>query len=254
MASEFSSNIRQVAAELKETNAKTAAGVRRAIRKSVAIAAIATNEAIVAAAKAQELNDAASATNVKVSFSLTSGGAVIRTDQNKARYARPLEVGSQGSGGVYDRHPVFAGNGNGPLREGQSWFVEKIGPLKQGQHRVNQNRVYVNQPTRPYFFGTAQAMEPFSEAALNAALDVALQEAGWVGVERGAAAARASARSRSVQAARRKASTVRRKTKEAEARLRESHRVFGTKEQKAAVRKYDAAQAAKQAARRKSHP
>lgn len=247
MPSEFSSNIRQISRELKETNAKTAAGVRRAIRKSIAIAATATNEAIVAAAEAEGLHKAAAATNVKVSFAVRNGGAVIRTDQNKARYARALEKGSKGAGGAYDRHPVFA---RGGLRPGQS------GPLRDPTHFRNDGGytvTYVNQPTRPFFFDTALAMEPFSEGAMNAALDLALMEAGWHGVTRRSAARAATARRASVQKATRVRAAARKSAKEAAARQREYHRVFGTKEQKAAVRAYEAEQAAKRAARQKKH-
>lgn len=247
MPSEFSSNIREIARELKETNAKTAASVRRAIRKSVSIAAIATTEAIKAAAAAEELHQAHDATNVKVSFSVRSGGAVIRTDQTKARYARPLEKGSKGSGGKFDRHPVFGSDGEGPLRQGFSRMAPMIGPLREGQKR--RTMVWYNQPTRPYFYDSAKAMEPFSEAAMDAALGAALEEAGWTGVTR-KTAQRAAARTQAVQAkARRARSVARRQAREAQARQREFHRRFGTAEQKKAVRAYDAKREAQRRAR-----
>lgn len=247
MPSEFSSNIEQIARELKETNKKTAAGVRRAIRKSVAIATIATTEAIKAAAEGEELHRAAAATNAKVSFSVRSAGAVIRTDQKKAPYARPLERGSKGSGGKFDRHPVFGSDKEGPLKQGFSRMEPMIGPLKEGQTR--RTMVWFNQPTRPYFFDTAKGMEPFSEAALDAALAIALEESGWTGVTR-RTAQRAAVRTRAVQAkARRARSAARRQAREAEARKREFHRVFGTAEQKKAVRAYDAKQEAQRRAR-----
>lgn len=249
MASEFSSNIREIAAELKETNARTAAGVRRAIRKSISIAAIATTEAIKEAATAEGLKQAHDATNVKVSFSVRSGGAVIRTNQLRARYARALELGSKGSGGAYDRHPVFGSSGAGPLKEGFSRIAQVQGPMRQGQTR--RTVVMYNQPLRPYFFDTAKGMEPFSEAAMDAALDWALAEAGWNGVTR-RTAQKAAAKTRAVNTRARQArATVRRQTREAEARLRERHRVFGTKEQKAAVRAYDAKREAQRLARQK---
>lgn len=243
MASEFSSNIAQIARELKETDGKTAAAVRRAIRKSVEIATIATTEAIQAAAEAEGLHQAHDATGSKVSFALRSAGATIRTDQRRAQYARPLEKGSKGSGGAYDRHPVFA---RGGLRPGQS------GPLQNPSHFRNKGGytvTYVNQPTRPYFYGTALAMEPFNEAAFDAALATALQEAGWTGVTR-KTAQRAAIRTKAVQTkARRARAAARQNAREAEARKREWQRVFGTAEQKRAVREYDAKQEAQRRAR-----
>lgn len=167
MASELSSNIRQLARELKETDRKTASRVRRAIRLAIAEAATSTSAAIQDAARAEDLTRAAAATSVRVSFAVRSGGAKISTDQKKAPYARPLEKGSQGSGGKYDRHPVF-GSGT-------------VGPLRQGQRRA---LVWVNQPTRPFFYPTVSAMEPFSEEVFSAAVDTALAEAGWKGAVR----------------------------------------------------------------------
>jgi len=151
MPSEFSSNIRQVARELKTIDRATATLVRKAIRVAVADAAQSTTDAIRAEAGRQGLHRAAAATTVKVSFSVRGGGATIATNRRKAPMARPLERGSQGSGGAYNRHPVFG------------------------------RKVYVNQPTRPYFFGSAKAQEPISERKLIEAVDEACRLAGWHG-------------------------------------------------------------------------
>lgn len=247
MAESFSSNIDQIAREIKETNKRTAAGVRRAIRQTVAITAKAAEEAIKAAAAAEGLEKAKAATNVTVSFNLKGSGAVVRTNLKKARYARALELGSKGSGGAYDRHPVFARGGLHPAQSG---------PLKNPSHFRNgggHTVVWYNQPLRPYFFDTAKALEPFNEATWIGALDTALVEAGWTGATR-ATAQRAVLQKRVVaQKAARKRSVARRHAKEAAARQREFHRVFGTKAQKAAVRAHEAEQVARAAARRKKH-
>ncbi len=249
----FSSNIDQIAREIKETNKRTAAGVRRAIRQTVAITAKATEDAIKAAAAAEGLKQAEAGTSLTVSFNLKGSGAVVRTSLKRARYARALELGSQGSGGTYDRHPVFARDVSGPLPQGQSRYVPTFGPLPKGRGHANQARVWVNQPTRPFFFHTAEDMEPVSEATLNGAVDVALIEAGWFGATRATAQRAVTAKRAAVQKAAHKRSIARRHAKEAAARQREFHRVFGTKEQKAAVRAYETAQVASAAARRKKH-
>ena len=97
-------------------------------------------------------------TNLKVSFSVRSGGATIATSQRRARYARPLEQGSKGSGGAINRHPVFGGPGT-----------------------RHPNAPYVNQPTRPFFFAAAKAEEPLSEALLIARVNAAVAFAGFRG-------------------------------------------------------------------------
>lgn len=205
MPSEFSSNIRQIARELKETDRKTATAVRRAIRLAVAEAAKETTDAIRDAADAEGLVQAKAATRVKVSFGVRGGGGVIATDAAKAPYARPLEKGSQGSGGAYDRHPVF----------GSTTF----GPLKQGQRRAT---VWVNQPTRPFFYSTAKQMEPFNEDAFSAAMDTALAEAGWTGAVR-RRAQRGAVRTAAVK---RKAAATRRLNKRLAQRAEERKQIF----------------------------
>lgn len=152
MPSEFSSNIRQIAAELKLIDKATATAVRKSIRVAVTKAAEGTTAAIKAKAAEEGLVQAAAATKLTVSFSVRSGGAKIATNQRKAPMARPLERGSQGSGGAYNRHPVFG------------------------------RKVYVNQPTRPFFFGTAAARERVNEEELIAAVDEACRLAGWRGI------------------------------------------------------------------------
>lgn len=151
MPSEFSSNIREIAAEIKLYDKRTASAIRKAARVAVAEMAAGTTAAIKAKAVDQGLEKAAAATSMKVSFSVRSGGAKIVTNQRRAPMARPLERGSRGSGGAYDRHPVFG------------------------------RKVYVNQPTRPYFFGSAQARERINESELIAAVDIAIRAAGWRG-------------------------------------------------------------------------
>ena len=149
MPSKFDSNIREIAAEIKLMEKKNAAAVRKAIRVAVTEAAQGTTDAIVEKARQEGLLQAAAATKLKVSFSVRGGGAKIATNRTKAPMARPLERGSQGSGGAYNRHPVFG------------------------------RKVYVNQPTRPYFYGTAQARERVNEEELIQAVDEACRLAGW---------------------------------------------------------------------------
>ena len=149
MPSAFSSNMREITAELKSMDRRCATGVRRAIRVVVTEAGASTTAAIKAKASEQGLVQASAATAMRVSFSVRSGGAKITTNQRRARYARALERGSQGSGGGFNRHPVFG------------------------------RPVYVNQPTRPYFFGAAEAQEPVSEEKLIAAVEAACVEAGF---------------------------------------------------------------------------
>ena len=152
MASEFSSNIREIAAEIKLYEKATAAAIRRAARAAVTKAGEGTVKAIKQKAHDEGLFQAEDATRLTVSFSVRSGGAKIATNRRKAPMARPLEKGSQGAGGAYNRHPVFG------------------------------RKVYVNQPTRPYFYGTAQDRERLNEKELIEAVDVAIRAVGWRGI------------------------------------------------------------------------
>ena len=147
--SEISSNVREIGAAIKLIEAETATAVRKGVRAALVAGGESTKDAIKEKAREQRLNRAADATTVKVSFAVRSGGVRIATNQKKAPMARPLERGSQGSGGAYNRHPVFG------------------------------KAARVNQPTRPYFFAGAQAEDRPNEEKVLAAIDAACRAAGW---------------------------------------------------------------------------
>lgn len=77
------------------------------------------------------------ATRLKTSFAARSAGVTVTTSAKMAPHARPLE-GKNGRG--INRHPVFARRTIGPMREGV---------------KRNAKWVYVNQPTKPFFFNNA---------------------------------------------------------------------------------------------------
>lgn len=179
MPSEFSTNIQQIAAELKLMDKKFAVNVKRAIRKTVAEAGAATTEAIRAEADAKGLNKAKQGTSMRLLFSERTGGAKIITSRKIAPYARPLEQGTRGSGGEFNRHPVFE-----RTSEQRKSLQKKadahavIGFVYR--HQIKKlGTTWVNQPTRPYFYSSAKKMEPLSELKLLAAVDLACEATGF---------------------------------------------------------------------------
>lgn len=90
---------------------------------------------------------------VKITTSLTARHPAvgIKVDSKKAPHARPLERGSKGRRTV-NRHPVF---GN--------------------------REVWVDQPTRPFFFGATNGAMPDVERAAIDAVNEAAKKAGFSG-------------------------------------------------------------------------
>lgn len=119
-----------------------------AIRKGVKAAAAPVLAEVKSSAEAQGLNRAADATTVAFSSTSRQITATIRTNLKRAPYARAIEYGSQGSGGRYDRHPVFGTD------------------------------TRVNQPTRPYFWPAVRRSSGRSQAQIAAALRAAMRIAG----------------------------------------------------------------------------
>ena len=169
MASEFASNIREIAAQIRELDKATATAVRKAIRVTVAEQGKATLDAIKAAEAFSTGKSSdpqkypriplAAATTLKIAISTRSAGAVIAVNTKKAPQARPLEGSPGGRGDGRNRHPVFADKGKS--RSQWKW---------------------VNQPKKPFFFAPAKAQEQITEKEFIAAVNEACRLAGWSGV------------------------------------------------------------------------
>jgi hypothetical protein len=124
--------------QLRATEPKLASALRKGIKDAAGPVVV----EVKAEAEAQGLHRAAAATSVRFSSAKRNGiTATIRTDHKAAPMARPLESGSQGSGGRFNRHPVFGRD------------------------------VYVNQPVRPYFWTAVKKTSPQVGQRIKAALD-----------------------------------------------------------------------------------
>ena len=139
----------RLGAELKLVDKTLASAVRRNVRT-------ATNQAgaevvNLARSNASWSSRIPSATRLTVSFATRSWGVSMTTSKTRAPNARPLEMGSRGNRAV-DRHPVFGRD------------------------------VWVDQPTRPYFFPAVEALTPKMMRRIEAAIDAAIREAGFKGV------------------------------------------------------------------------
>jgi hypothetical protein len=113
------------------------------------------------------------ATRLRTSLAARGAGITVATNGRRAPHARPLERGSKGSGGAYDRHPVFA---KGGLRPGQ------LGPLRNRSHFRNKGGyevVYFNQPTRPFFYKNADKGKVAFPKLLQEQLNVIAKELGY---------------------------------------------------------------------------
>lgn len=119
-----------------------------AIRKGVRLAAQPVVQAVKASASQQGLEKAAAATTVAFSSTSRQITATVKTNLHRAPYARALEYGSQGSGGGYDRHPVFG------------------------------RETRVNQPTRPYFWSAVRRSSNASKQQITRALQDVFRTAG----------------------------------------------------------------------------
>lgn len=98
-------DLKQVASQLRGTDRKFAAAIRREIRNTLSQSG---SELVTQVRQnASWSSRIPSATSVKTAFSATRGRAEIVVDSKRAPHARPLEMGSKGSGGAFVRHPVF---------------------------------------------------------------------------------------------------------------------------------------------------
>lgn len=113
------------------------------------------------------------ATSLRTSLATRGAGVKVATSAKRAPHARPLEQGSKGSGGAYDRHPVFA---KGGLRPNQA------GPLRNPNHFRNGGGytvVYYNQPTRPFFFKNGDKGKLAFSKLMQEQLDQIAKELGY---------------------------------------------------------------------------
>lgn len=136
-------DLRSVSAQLRGTDKKFAAAVRREIRLALSQAG-ADMVGLVreAASWSSRIPDAVS---VKTSFSATRGRAEVIVDAKKAPEARPLEGAGKGT----FRHPVFGSD------------------------------TWVEQQTHPFFFPAAAQVAPQVSRDMEAALDKIARDAGF---------------------------------------------------------------------------
>lgn len=126
---------------LRQADPKMAAAIRNGVKKG----AQPVVEAVKASAEAQGLSRASAATSVRFASSASRGlTATIAVSHAKAPYARALENGSQGRKTV-DRHPVFG------------------------------HDVWVDQPTRPFFWSAIERSSGQVGQRIKDELDAALR-------------------------------------------------------------------------------
>lgn len=128
--------------KLRQVDPKMAAALRNGVKR----AALPVVQAVKENAEAQGLHRAAAATTVAFSSTSRLGiTATIRTDHKKAPMARPLEYGSQGRS-IVNRHPVFG------------------------------HDVWVDQPTRPYFWSAVRRTSPLVGNLIRNEVDAVLRQ------------------------------------------------------------------------------
>lgn len=139
-------DLKQVSAQLRGTERAFANSTRRNIR--AAMSASGADVSARARANASWSTRIPSAIVVKTFFSQSRARVEMVANARQAPHARPLEVGSQGGGGV-NRHPVFG------------------------------TATRVDQPVRPFFFPAAAAASPAAQHRMEAALDTIARDAGF---------------------------------------------------------------------------
>jgi prophage DNA circulation protein len=149
MASEFHVDLTQLSRELKETDKKFAAAMRKNIRAAVAESGAELLQAM--REKASWSKRIPAATSIATAFSTRAASVRIKTDKKKAPHARPYEMGSKAGGGGQLRHPVFGR---------KTWVVEN---------------------TRPFFFAAVEAKTTEIDAKMQAAVDRIVTESGFKG-------------------------------------------------------------------------
>lgn len=118
---------------LKDRDRVAANAMKRRTRAAAEPVAVAVR----ASAQSKGLNRASRAVKVRIAYGLKTAKVTVIVDRKTAPYARPIDKGSKGSGGRYNRHPVF------------------------GHDRR------VNQPTRPFFDEGTAAGGPAAERELS---------------------------------------------------------------------------------------
>lgn len=138
---DFRADMSEISAELKLTDVEWAAALRKQIRAAISDAGKDLADKVKSAASWS--GRIPGAVSVKTSFAVNGAGASIDVNARKAPEAKPLESKSL-------RHPVF---GN--------------------------TKVWVSQPTRPFFNNTIAENQAAAEVKFDAALDEAVHEAGF---------------------------------------------------------------------------
>jgi hypothetical protein len=176
-------DLTQLSRELKETDKKFAAAVRRNIRTAVSAAGAGVLAEVKSAASWSSRIPAA--TRVAVVFSTKKAGATIKTDHRAAPHARPYEMGNKNtfSADVINQHGGFKTvNGRQVARNRLVYgYMRKTGKgVGRGlRHPVYNKGGFAEEATRPFFFPSVEASIPGIEKTFQAAIDVVAKDAGF---------------------------------------------------------------------------
>lgn len=149
-------SMRDIVAQLKDTEKKFASAVRKQIRAGVTAAGADIVEAV--RSEASWSGRIPAATTIRPNFTARSAGVRVSVNRRKAPHARTLEFGNYDAspGAATFKHPVF------------------------GRRRLL-GRLYVTakQNKRPFFFKATQKQTPAMEQQFLDAIDTAVRAAGF---------------------------------------------------------------------------
>ena len=155
--------------QIKELDKRQATAVRKRLRDGIKRAGADLVTAV--QAEASWSSRIPAATRLKVSFGARSAGVTVSVDAKKAPHARPLEMGNKNVPDMPNmarrprlardralRHPIFPD----PSKTRDEW-------------------VWIDQPTRPFFFKAETAISPLMYARMKKVLDEVADDLGFTG-------------------------------------------------------------------------